>query len=998
MMKLTALILFVWSAAAAGPFSHPLRVGAAVTAAAPDTLRILAVMAQFQTDITALTSGDGRFDLGPAAAPIIDAPPHDSAYFADHLLFAQNYFRKVSGGRLHVDGTVLGPVITLPAAMQHYAPVSGNAPLVAMIEETWHKADSLHPGFPFGSYDMFIIFHAGVGKDIDLRGTLGYDPTPYDIPSLYFNINGFRSVKGTSYPGVPVSGGAFITNSALLPETEVRAIPTVGEDFILKLGINGLMAGMIGSHLGLPDLFDTRTGRTAIGRFGLMDGQAMFSFSGICPPEPSAWEKQYLGWVTPVTVSSAATLPLPAVGLTETDTVYRVPVSAKEYFLVENRQRDAKQDHQTVTMRWKGNVITRTFTRDEEFFSNTNIDSVYGTVIDVDEPDWSLPGLINSANDYRGGVLIWHIDETVIERTLASNSVNADPAHRGVDVEEADGSQDIGMSYDLLSAGSGSEDGSPIDYWFAGNISPVFADEFSNVSQPNSLSNSRARTSVLLQDFSASSPRMTVRYQPTGAVRLSATLKRTNRTSGDHDAPTLADLDGDGADELVYTSGDSIYAVRQDLTPFFANGTGLFSRFGGRFQPAVFRIPGSPVQYIVGIRAKSVVIFANTDADADGNADTLFAAAFGSDVTSPAATYTSVSTAFVITGTASGRRVQIARTGPAQWNIDSTQLFAAPVIGVIAGPSPRWYSADSIDAFGIVGTSGGHPFTAAGAAQRSGLIGITNAPAVYINGGNAPAGGTQHALPAGPVSGFALADVNGDRTADVLTASGPRLYAVNHRGIILDRFPLTAPDGGNITGSAAVTALRSTGETVILFGTQSGQLCAVTASGKMVDGFPLQTGGVASTPLLWGTKLVTASNDTSVYVWESGALFDTSRSVWNNPFGDRFHSSFAAESGTPAPRSEELLPPSLVYNWPNPVYRGTTNIRYFLGKEASVTVTIMNMAGELVQKLRGTGYAGIDNEVAWDVTNVQSGVYYAQVTASGPSGEQSRIIKIAVIK
>ncbi|MFA6542628.1 MAG: hypothetical protein WCT99_13595, partial [Bacteroidota bacterium] len=84
MKKTFLLILIVAALAVAGRIPHPLSVGAATRSAAlNDTLKILAVMVQFQTDEDIRTSGDGQFDLGAATEPIIDAPPHDSAYFAD---------------------------------------------------------------------------------------------------------------------------------------------------------------------------------------------------------------------------------------------------------------------------------------------------------------------------------------------------------------------------------------------------------------------------------------------------------------------------------------------------------------------------------------------------------------------------------------------------------------------------------------------------------------------------------------------------------------------------------------------------------------------------------------------------------------------------------------------------------------------------------------------------------------------------------------------------
>ncbi len=58
---------------------------------APDTVRILAAMVQFQQDTDERTSGDGKFLLVSATDPVVDAPPHDRAYFENHLRAAEHY-------------------------------------------------------------------------------------------------------------------------------------------------------------------------------------------------------------------------------------------------------------------------------------------------------------------------------------------------------------------------------------------------------------------------------------------------------------------------------------------------------------------------------------------------------------------------------------------------------------------------------------------------------------------------------------------------------------------------------------------------------------------------------------------------------------------------------------------------------------------------------------------------------------------------------------------
>ena len=133
--------------------------------------------------------------------------------------------------------------------------------------------------------------------------------------------------------------------------------------------------------------------------------------------------------------------------------------------------------------------------------TNSIVDSLYGVIVDIDNLDWSLPGYISKSYNLSGGILIWHIDENIINKNISSNTINNDKFNRGVDVEEADGSQDIGETYGFISAGLGSEEGTPYDFWFDGNIAPQFKNIFSNNSTPNSLSNSFGKTNITLKRF-----------------------------------------------------------------------------------------------------------------------------------------------------------------------------------------------------------------------------------------------------------------------------------------------------------------------------------------------------------------------------------------------------------------------------------------------------------------------------------------------------------------
>jgi len=253
-------------------------------------------MVDFQTSPNNYTTGNGHFLLDTSLVHInIDPPPHDSVYFAYKLQFLANYFRKVSNGKVNIKGDVFGRLITLSKTMAQYSPAkdgSNNKPLGDLIVDAWHTADSLYPTIKFSKYNAFLIFHAGAGRDIDLVATYGYDPTPYDLPTITFNLRTLRNFLGDqSYAGVPVSKGSFrITNTMLLPETETRVITSGNFADSIKASINGLLANSFGGYLGLPDLFDTKTGAPGTGQFGLMDPSGGFGFyNGFFPPEPSAW-------------------------------------------------------------------------------------------------------------------------------------------------------------------------------------------------------------------------------------------------------------------------------------------------------------------------------------------------------------------------------------------------------------------------------------------------------------------------------------------------------------------------------------------------------------------------------------------------------------------------------------------------------------------------------------------------------------------------------------
>ena len=1028
----------------------------------PETLRVLVVMAAFKEDSDDRTSGTGNFDISTSTRKIIDPPPHDRVYVQNHMTFVSNYFRKVSDGKLIIQPTVLDNVYHLTDSMRAYSPPRNNSvnfELGKLVTDTWELVDSLSPGYPYHQYNAFIIFHAGVGRDVDLVSLYGYDPTPFDIPSVYLSLSSLQKMFGVSYRGVPVSDSSFfIDNSIIIPETENRELQTIGGTALLQLGINGLLVASIGSHLGLPDLFNTKTGRSGIGRFGLMDGQSIFSWNGIFPPEPLPWEKYFLGWLKPLTMVSADSMyRLPAVSLANTiDSIYRIPISAREYFLVENRNRDANRDGATVTMVMNGETTIRTWVRDTIGFNAFNQDSLFGVVVDVDEFDWSLPGGVNirTGEWFDGGILIWHIDENIIEMNYATNSINANPERRGVDLEEADGSQDIGQAYGFLSPGGGSEDGTQFDYWYAGNKAPVriLSNEFTPASHPSSSSNDLANSHVYIKEFSERKPRMTVRIQVGDEeVRpLAGFPKKVDGLFGKNSI-TFADNLGDGTPAILAPSF-SMYGWKANgdaINGFLSDG--LMARFEGfgdhggiDGKPVVgdfdsdqqldvaaigkFRFINDPVPFPV------IAAWSAHDVNNDSLADQLFLTVpqkFSEITTSPL-----LSDSLIALGTEGGIVYFLRRNGSLFGSAQFSQPDTSPIVGIsLLQQQPSEViavsSGGSVEIFPVGFIPEIHPpyrkfgkplVGAPSTATISSQIGkrialVSTDGTVFLVDDQLKDVPGFPFLTGGEISNApSFADIDADGQRDIILFSRNKIYAINAAGAILDNFPITVSTSKTILTSPIVADLDGNGTVDIIAVTQEGLVVAYDKTGNMVRGFPILAGiNGGSTPAAFympssclscvDIGLAVASDDGNVYAWKTGTLvtgpLPPPSMPWPQYMRDAQNTGLDETILAVTPKSKEFFPTSLTYNWPNPVgpeHGFKTHIRYYVGENATIHIKIFDLAGDMVDEFDGPGIGGLDNEVMWDVSGMQSGIYFAQIEATGTSGSGNAVIKIAVVK
>jgi hypothetical protein len=988
---------------------NPIPVYTSVESQENDTIRILGIMVNFQEDRDGATFGNGKFGSiysRSYGTDILDPLPHDKVYFEAHLEFVKNYFNKVSNGIVQIEYFVLPDTISVSQTMRNYAPEPNSDDFIRtanFAREVWDIADEAFPGFDFNRYDVFTIFHAGVGRDVSLPGSIGNER---DLPSLYLGLNALKQLFGESFEGFPVSGGNFrITNSMIIPETESREVESIGGTVLFELSINGLLTASVASYLGLPDLFNTETGFSAIGRFGLMDGQAIFAYSGTFPPEPSAWEKIYLGWEEPVTVEpgdfniNLITKPAAEAGDT---VILKVPINSSEYYLVENRIRDANSDGAIITYVVNGQVSTRTFTKDTTGFESFDVDSISGVVTNVDEFDWAIPNSISVENtpyDPKpgGGIVIWHIDEKIINEKIAENKINVDKENRGVDIEEADGIQDIGERFFTIFGDEIVGEGFTEDFWFAGNRGEFFENKFSRDTRPNTNTNSGANSLITFSNFSSKSNRMSFRLSYGDSLVKPVFSKDLNIPQNENNFLNVSQTTSSHSFNLI--SGSNLYII--DSQGDLINTVNNFSDL----KTASLFLNNS--NYVYGAKNS----FLNLLKD-----DSLLTIDIGENIT----------TAPVIVQLPSGQYQVLVGTenrNIRQFHVNLDPLFPPTPVGggaiIKIAANDSYYSFVTAEA---LFDSDGNVFNFNSVSQNlNKSLNINHDEANNLiltkdrNGNYVSIVLYAHqnifvisegqlinsfSFNADELTNLSLVDLKKDGE-NYLLIPNSSLEVKNLLGASSDYFPFSKPDNifFNITPLSA--DFYGDNKPEIISFSSNGNIFAIDEAGKAIDNFPISAGEeLACTPVLFNSNgkisLAVFDKAGNFSAWNIGPTQGAYH--WSEQNGNNQNTSFV-DAASAENFVNDFFPENRVYNYPNPVYENTTFIRYYVSEDAKVNIKIFDLAGGLVDELNDNAQGGFDNETGWDVGDIQSGVYLARVEATGSNGKsENKIIKIAVIK
>ncbi len=435
-----------------------------------DTLRVLLVRIAFDGNrspgLTTVPAGGG-FMLEPLAEPgplEVDPPPHDKHYFRSHLQGLAEYYRFMSGGRLHIEGRVLpegDDDAYLVGDIADYGPGAGGfwslTGLESLVRDMITAADEgtqADGSANLADYDdddpfTYVIFvHAGSDWQSDVNGD-----SPNDVPTFFVNLGEPQAL--TSLDSVEGTPGS-LTECSVIPET-------TNQD-----GFAGSIAAAFyhefGHALGLVDVYDTYRGLPSVGIWDLMDSGTNLSATlgtitdegdtvyvaagGVLPPSLAAWDKWFLGWLETKEIDgSRAEYRLPAVGVPRSDyaewqangygafslddpQAWRGGLSPREWFLIENRWVPAP----TEPLPYDGFA----FERDD----STGVILYLAGLQAGTEDQWENSGFYDYFQP-AGGALVWHVNADRIEAGLADNTINTEG--QGLKLVEADGLQDIGV-------------------------------------------------------------------------------------------------------------------------------------------------------------------------------------------------------------------------------------------------------------------------------------------------------------------------------------------------------------------------------------------------------------------------------------------------------------------------------------------------------------------------------------------------------------------------
>jgi M6 family metalloprotease-like protein len=979
-----------------------------------ETRRILAIRVSFplETPDEETTSGDGNFDLRTfeeAEADYrfpFDIPPHNRSYFEAHLQGLAHYFNTVSNGKLTLAFDVLPSGQDASYQLERRLIDYGNGRtrqeintrLVELFRDGILAADTQEgAALDFSEYDDIIVVHAGLGGESSNQLN--------DIASAFINSTDLNTyVEGP----VLVDGGSHtINNGILLPEAG-------GTDG--RSGLNGILARFYANQLGLPRLDNPEDGLPAIGDWSLMDtgnitvaSSNQLGFANLngsttdtvliayAPSLLTAWSRATLGWLTPTVVRKDTTVSIAAThSLLDLPRAIRVPIAADEYFLIENRMSRLAVEGRRPSI--------------------TLSEGTRGVWVANDDYDAFIPG---------SGILIWHIDEAVINASGENKPVNSNPDYRvhfdglvglyrkGVALEEADGLEDIGNTSASRVITSGiisfaSISGNQQDPFYVGNNA-----RFGPDTTPNSNNNLGYSSGIEIEILSVPGEVMDI------AIRF---------TRHEDNWPQTVNAATGVAPKFLTLSG-SPAILNGDLT----QGANAWSVSGAAHMLDGFAALLTPATGTITQTVTQEILFS------DGTSPSLFSEGRTisvSDVGGPMTASPSASPALGSFPNQNANDLWGFADGSVAWGIfgsssGEASVGSAPVVALSVGDidGDGRNELVSLNSNGLItATEGdGTTSTIGTVADVIGSPVVANLNAegaeeivvASSDGSVSIFSAEEQTVVSRPVSGGAasgpiVADLNRDGYGEVIFGGDGRIWVTRFNGVGQTDTPYAFPIKdrvGRIVATPLVADLDADGEQDIIVATQSGAIYAFMATGASLPGFPLLAAGpISVSPLLddidgdGHLEIVAFTDDGTAHLWHleriDPSLTGTAVS-WGQAGGNAGNTNRFAQTGSAIeqPSFTKLLPGPRAYCYPNPIRGNEAFIRYYLSEDADIDLQIVNAVGRIVAQVTDSQpVAGADNEIRWDTTDLGSGIFICRLRATTGSRTETRLIKTAIIR
>lgn len=484
---------------------------------AVDTLQVYAIRVQFaeENPDNSLTTGTGLFDSDKSKTGDYKLDPsgrrNSVPYWKKHFEFANAYFNKASGGNVVITSKIFPEASSAYKLKKQIIDYNRTSKMKGEKTAEFDEArsrdylqfvyDAVMAAHESGDSPfseplsknpnvkrVYMIIHAGASRLLDggSMGTRGAD-TPGDFMDIYISRNDWQYLPDTLEGTVvrKVSDDSSVVEGLVLKGASIdtlRSIMVTSETFSqdgLNWGVNGNIVNQIAHELGLPNTYDVVKGISRLGYYDLMDFAGYNAGNGFLPSMPAAWERAYMGWaqvkeVRPV-AGKPVTVDIVAAGTGTGTEIVKVPLSASECLLIENRQRSwNKNGEVSVTLGdpdESSDTIVKTVPIDSlnlvfedsvctDGECKKNSKKASGIILDVSSYDAGLPA---------SGIVVWRVNDWYLRETLqygVANFWGGDTLrdHQfGIAMVEADGILSIGKTFknalgeDTYDYGSGTD-------------------------------------------------------------------------------------------------------------------------------------------------------------------------------------------------------------------------------------------------------------------------------------------------------------------------------------------------------------------------------------------------------------------------------------------------------------------------------------------------------------------------------------------------------------